>query len=98
MSDLSELMINSAAEISNPMMGQILENRFALMVEWAIILPARGPSGNPLDANASVRATVHDCINLQRAAAYQQGKPTVGNDAQFLYAFMVIHHASIVQG
>ena len=98
MSDLFELMVNSASEITNYMMAQILENRFALLVEWSETWSARGPTGNPLSANVILRATVHDCINIQRAVAYQQNKPTIGNDANFLYAFMVNHQASIVQG
>lgn len=98
MSDLFELMVNSASEITNHMMAQILENRFALLVEWAEPRPARDPTGNPISASVILRATVHDCINMQRAVVYQQNKPTMRNDANFLYDFMIIHQASIVQG
>ena len=80
----------------NALVG-LLESRHTAMLEWVEPWPACGPKGNTLDAHVTLRATVHDCINLQRAADGQAGRPTMGDDEQRLDEFMVVHWATVVQ-
>lgn len=75
----------------------LLESRHTAMLEWVEPWPACGPEGNTLDAYITLRASVHDCINLQRAADRQSGRPTMGDDARRLDEFMVVQWATVVQ-
>lgn len=74
-----------------------LENRHQVILEWGEPWPASGPEGNDLDAHVTLRATVHDCINLSRAVARSKGLPTQGNDAEFLLDFIAVHWAEPVK-
>lgn len=65
------------------------------MLEWREPWPACGPTGNQLSANIVLRASVHDCINLQRAADQEAGLPTEGGDARRLEDFMAVHWAYV---
>lgn len=77
---------------------EMLEKRHTLKLGWAEPWPACGPEGNALDAHVEVRATVHDCINLQRAVAKAGGHPTMGGDGGRLLDFIVVHWAAVVEG
>jgi hypothetical protein len=77
-------------------LAQLLEARHTAMLEWAEPWPACGPEGNALDAHVRLRATVHDCINLQRAADKQAGRPTMGDDERRLGDFIAVHWATVV--
>ena len=76
---------------------EMLETRHATLLKWGEPWPACGPEGNELDAYVELRATVHDCINLQRLLARNAGRPTMGDDENHLLDFMAIHWASIVK-
>lgn len=73
--------------------NEMLENRHTMMLVWVEPWTACGPEGNELTACVEHRATVHDCINLSRAAAKQSGRPTMGNDEQHLLDFMAVNWA-----
>jgi len=75
----------------------LLESRHETMLQWCEPCPACGPEGNDLDAHIILRATIHDCINLQRRAAKQAGRPTMGDDGNHLLDFMAIHWARVVE-
>ena len=76
---------------------ELLESRHTSWVEWVELWPAYGPGGAIIDEHVTIRATVHDCINIQRAAVRQAGKPaTKVTDARMLEDFMAIHMATIL--
>jgi len=75
----------------------LLEQRHETMLQWGGPWPACGPEGNHLDAHIILRATIHDCINLQRRAAKAAGQPTNYRDENYLLDFMAIHWAQIVE-
>jgi len=72
---------------------QLLENRLTAELEWFEPWPAVGPEGNSLYANITLRATVHDCVNMARAIAKERGKSTMGNDREFLLDFIAVNFA-----
>jgi len=74
----------------------LLESRHEKSLTWVEPWPACGPEGNALDAYITLKATVHDCINLQRMAAKEAGRPTMGGDAEHLIDFMATHWAAVV--
>jgi hypothetical protein len=73
---------------------EMLEQRHTLKLLWVEPWKACGPEGNELDAHLELRATVHDCINMSRAAAKQAGRPTMGEDERHLLDFMAVHWAT----
>jgi len=75
---------------------QMLEARLTTELEWCEPWPAVGPEGNTLDAHVKIRATVHDCINMARSVARHHGKPTMGNDREFLLDFIAVHWATVL--
>lgn len=77
---------------------ELLESRHRTILQWHEPWTACGPEGNDLQAHVALRATVHDCINLQRRAAKAAGRPTMGRDADHLLDFMAIHWAYPVDG
>lgn len=74
----------------------LLENRHTAELEWGEPWPATGPEGNDISAHITLRATVHDCVNLARSMAKAHGMPTMGNDAEFLQEFIAVHWAAVV--
>lgn len=76
---------------------ELLEGRHELMLQWCEPWPACGPEGNDLDAHIILRATIHDCINLQRRVAKAAGRPTMGDDGNHLLDFIAIHWARVVK-
>jgi len=76
---------------------EMLEQRMTLKLVWAQPFTACGPEGNELTAHIELRATVHDCINMSRAAAKQKGRPTMGDDARHLEDFMAVNWATVVE-
>ena len=81
----------------NVSIEELLESRHATVLEWGEPQRACGPEGNPLAAHVSLRATVHDCINLQREVDRRYGCPTTGDDARRLEEFMVVNWAWVVE-
>jgi len=73
----------------------LLEKRHTMQLVWVEPWLACGPEGNDLDAYVEHRATIHDCINLSRAAARQKGRPTMGEDEKHLLDFMAVHWATV---
>lgn len=76
--------------------NEMLETRHETLISWEDPWPACGPEGNELNAHVEHRATVHDCINMARAAAKANGHPTSGKDADFLLDFMAVHWAKVI--
>lgn len=74
---------------------QMLEQRHSLKLVWNEPHRACGPEGNRLDAHVELRATVHDCINLQRELVRNLQGETMGNDDQHLLDFMANNFAQI---
>lgn len=75
----------------------LLESRHETFLQWCEPWPACGPEGNDLDAHIVLRATVHDCINMQRRVAKAAGRPTMGDDGNHLLDFMAIHWTRVVE-
>lgn len=77
--------------------GEMLERRHEVKLEWFEPWPACGPEGNELDAHIDLRATVHDCINMQRRAFKAAGGNPMGDDAERLLDFIAVHWAQPVK-
>jgi len=75
----------------------LLESRHTTILEWYEPWPSCGPDGNLLDADVTLRATVHDCINMQRETDKQNGRPITGDDSERLEDFIAIHWAEVVE-
>jgi hypothetical protein len=73
---------------------RLLENRHTAVLEWVEPWPACGPEGDALDAHVTLRASVHDCVNLQRQSDMRNGLPTSGDDLRRLDEFIVVHWAT----
>lgn len=73
---------------------ELLERRHSEMLIWLEVRPAVGPEGNALQAYVEMRATVHDCVNMQRLKAQEAGRSTIGNDERFLWDFIQVHKIS----
>ena len=74
---------------------ELLEQRHNVKLQWVEPWQACGPQGNPLNAHIELSATVHDCINMQRAAdKFIHARP--GDDARRLEEFMMVHKAIVV--
>lgn len=76
---------------------EMLEGRHTVKLGWVEPWQACGPEGNTLYAHIELRATVHDCINLARAASKNKGLPTMGDDENHLLDFIAIHWAAVVK-
>ena len=74
---------------------ELLEARHTAHLTWCEPWPACGPEGNELHAHVTMRATVHDCINLQRQAAKTMGRPTMGDDLNHLLDFIATNWAQV---
>lgn len=74
----------------------LLESRHTTFLSWHEPWPACGPEGNELDAHVELRATVHDCINMQRAWEKSKDFPTDGDDGRRLEDFMAVNWAVVV--
>lgn len=75
---------------------RMLENRHEVYLKWVEPWPACGPEGNDLSAHVEIRATVHDCINMERNLARASGRETAGNDRDRLLDFMAVHWATCI--
>ncbi len=76
-------------------MDLLLSHRHLFWVEWGEPVPCCGPEGNDLTGNQVVRMSIHDAINAQRYIAREEGKDTMGQDAEFLQSFINVHHAHV---
>lgn len=88
---------SNAVGVESTALFALLESRHETMLQWCEPWPACGPEGNDLDAHIILRATIHDCINMQRRAAKAAGRPTLGDDVNHLLDFMAIHWARVVE-
>lgn len=78
-----------------PDIPDLLNRRHEAQLEWVEPWPALGPQGNHLDGYVTLRATVHDCVNIQRFSQRQAtGGVTTGSDADLLSDFICIHWAT----
>jgi hypothetical protein len=75
----------------------LLESRHKTLLQWCEPWPACGPEGNDVDAHIVLRATVHDCINMQRRLTKAAGRPTMGDDGNHLLDFIAIHWARVLE-
>lgn len=75
----------------------LLERRHEVVLQWYEPYPACGPEGNDLDAHVTLRASVHDCINMQRLVARSLGRPTMGDDENHLLDFIAVNWAHVVE-
>ena len=73
--------------------SEMLKKRHEVHLEWVVPWQSCGPEGNDLDACVYHRATVHDCINMARYSARENGRPTIGDDEEFLLDFIVVNWA-----
>ena len=71
--------------------GRMLEARHELRIDWDRLQPACGPEGNVLTAYVTMKASVHDCINIQRMVEKEAGRETSGQDGKFLRDFISAH-------
>jgi len=78
-------------------LSDLLEARHEAYLEWNEPWPACGPEGNDLDAHVTLRATVHDCINMSRRAAKASGFPTASDDENHLLDFIAVHWVSVIK-
>jgi hypothetical protein len=75
---------------------ELLDSQDTVMLEWVEPWPARGPKENKLDAHITIKATVRDCINLQRETDRKEGRITMDDDLQKLDQFIVVNFARVV--
>lgn len=76
---------------------EMLEQRHETRLCWLEPWPAVGPDGNDITAHVEHRATVHDCINMNRRVAKASGRLTMGDDINHLRDFMAVHWAIPVE-
>ena len=95
--DIEDTGGSNAFNVESTALSALLEARHETMLQWCEPWPACGPEGNDLDAHIILRATVHDCINMQRRAAASAGRPTMGDDGNHLLDFMAIHWTRVVE-
>ena len=95
--DIKNTRDSNAVSVESTDLFALLESRHETMLQWCEPWPACGPEGNDLDAHIILRATIHDCINMQRRVAKAAGRPTMGDDENHLLDFMAIHWALVVE-
>lgn len=76
---------------------ELLAERNKIKLEWLEPWPACGKKGNKLDAHVAIRATVQDCINLQRETDRKNGRPIMRDDKERLLDFIVVYWAREVE-
>ena len=76
--------------------NEMLEARHETLLEWDDPWEACGPDGNEITANVTHRATVHDCINIERRHAKLRKHPTCGSNAEFLLDFISVNWARVI--
>lgn len=95
--DIENTGDSNAVSVESTALFALLESRHETMLQWCEPWPACGPEGNDLDAHIILRATIHDCINMQRRAAKAAGRPTMCDDGNHLLDFMAIHWTRVVE-
>lgn len=75
----------------------LLNRRMEARLAWVEPWPAVAPQGGPIDAHVEMRATVHDCVNLQRVAWEAKGIPHQCRDKDLLLDFIAIHWATVIE-
>lgn len=89
--------INGLIEASDNTINGLLEARHTAELEWTEPWLSCGPEGNSLTAYVRLRATVNDCINLQRMADKHSERQTAGEDGRRLDEFIAVHCATVVK-
>jgi len=69
-----------------------LENRHTTILQWDEPRRGKDAQGNEVTAHVTMRATVHDCINMARFAEDFAG-PTNTNEAELLNNFIAVNWA-----
>ena len=76
---------------------QLLQHRHEIFLEWNEPWPATGADLKQTDAHVVLRATVQDCINLERRSwAARSEKRFCGTEGNLLEEFMAIHWATVL--
>ena len=88
---------SNVVSVESTALFALLESRHETLLQWCEPWSACGPEGNDLNAHIILRATVHDCINMQRRVAKAAGRSTMGDDRNHLLDFMAIHWARVVE-
>lgn len=100
-------MSTAAPDYNSLSINELLERRHEIKLSWREPWTGCGPEGNEVTVHVELRATIHDCINWQRAA-YKHNKEKrdgvmltkdelVGKDGDFLLDFMAVNWASFVR-
>ena len=71
--------------------AHMLEQRHKLKLRWFNTVAACGPNGALVPVSVEYRATVDDCISMNRHRAKSKGQPPV-DDEHNLIVFMAMHH------
>jgi len=66
------------------------------VLEWFEPWEACDPEGGVIDAHTTIRASVKDCINLQRFRNKKAGRSITENDEILLNEFIIQHFAIFV--
>lgn len=72
---------------------KLLESRHEVVLEWDEPWAAFAPQGEPIDAHVTMRATVHDCVNMARIPWAERGTTHQGRDRELLLDFIAVHGA-----
>lgn len=75
---------------------ELIEAMHEKCLEWTELRPACSADGGQLGSYITLRATINDCINMQRLSARRVGQPVTGNDGNYLSDFMVTHQAYVI--
>lgn len=91
--DTGQLDIYLGREAMDDQTKSLLEARHTAVLQWYEPWPACGPDGCELGAHITLRATVHDCINIQRRVDLESGRTVDGDDMRRLGEFMTVFWA-----
>jgi len=72
---------------------EMLKNRHTTRLSWAEPWQGVDSKGNPTDVHVELRASVHNCINFQRAKYDDKTLP----DDEILLSFIAINWAEVVE-
>ena len=81
--------------MNNQKISELLKSRHDTYLEWVEPWPASGPDGKDVSADITIKASVHDCINLRRWHYKLPGGPTL-DEHELLADFMSVYWAQVV--
>lgn len=73
-----------------------VNRRHEVRLQWLEPWPGVDVEGKEVTAHILLQATVHDCINLQRAALRGRKNTVIISDEDLLINFVVANHAFII--